>query len=114
LRVLIVEDDLSSSNALCALLSRRGYDVAQATTLAEAMRDVNTPFDAIILDLMLPDGDGGGVLRHVRSQNLPTKVLVTTGISDAARAGDVQRMKPDRFLKKPIDLAELLSGLSGE
>jgi two-component system response regulator MprA len=109
--VLIVEDDLSSSNALRALLTNRGYEVTQATTLADAMRDVSTPFDAIILDLMLPDGDGGGVLRHIRSQNLPTKVFITTGISDAARAGDVQRLKPDRFLKKPIDLAELLRGL---
>jgi DNA-binding NarL/FixJ family response regulator len=62
---------------------------------------------------MLPDGDGMLLLQHIRSQRLPIKVLVTTAVSDPSRMQLVQSLLPEKMLRKPIDLAELLRGLNG-
>ena len=77
-RVLLVEDDAGSANALRILLSHNGYEVIIAPTLGESMRKIDSSIDAVILDLMLPDGDGGQLLAHIRKSNLPIRVLVTT------------------------------------
>ena len=110
--MLIVEDDWSSNNALRFLLLRRGYEVIQAATVAAAMRNVDASLFAIILDLMLPDGDGLKILSHIRSNQMPVRVLITTGISDDSHVDEVEQMRPDCFLKKPINLADLLRGLA--
>jgi DNA-binding response OmpR family regulator len=112
LRVLVVEDDLASANALSLLLKNRGYEVIHSTTLADAMRWIDGSLYAIVLDLMLPDGNGSGVLEQIRHRQLPTKVLVTTGVNDMDQIARLKNLAPTRLLKKPINLADLLRGLS--
>ena len=70
-------------------------------------------YDCIILDLMLPDGDGVGLLQEIRARQLPVRVLVTTAVSDPKRVQHVRSLAPEKMLRKPIDLAELLRGLAG-
>lgn len=82
-----------------------------AATVAEALCKLNPAPDAIVLDLMLPDGDGLIVLQQVRRQHLPSRVAVTTGTSDELRLEAAEALHPDLVLRKPIDLAELLRGL---
>ena len=80
-----------------------------AKTLADANAylDAHTP-DTILLDLMLPDGEGSTVLRRVRDGGLPVKVTVTTASSDPDRLDQVRALRPDSLLKKPLDIFELL------
>jgi two-component system response regulator QseB len=111
-RILIVEDDLTSLNALRLILANRGYDVVPAATLAEALRLLDESFTAVILDLMLPDGDGIEILRQVRGSTMSTRVLVTTASSDISRLERVRALRPDKLLRKPIDLSELLRSLA--
>jgi len=107
--VLLVEDDEASAQALCILLRRQGWQVDLVVTIAEAnlYLDGHTP-DSIILDLMLPDGEGSIILNRVRQQGLKSRVTVTTASTDPERLNQVRAMHPDALLKKPLDLLQLL------
>jgi DNA-binding NarL/FixJ family response regulator len=63
----------------------------------------------VILDLMLPDGNGGTVLSAIRAQGLSARVLVTTAVIDSDRLDQVRAMDPEVILQKPIDLPRLLT-----
>jgi DNA-binding response OmpR family regulator len=109
--VLIVEDDLTSATALRSILTRKGCQVELALTLAEGMRLLSGPFDFVILDLMLPDGNGADLLRRVRQQVPGLKVAVMTALADTTKLREVQAMGPHRLLRKPIDLVDLLGAM---
>jgi DNA-binding response OmpR family regulator len=109
---LIVEDDLSSANALKRILAHRGFQVEAATTLAEAIPQLDGSIGGIILDLMLPDGDGIAVLHALRERHLNPRVIITTAVSDGERLHELQEFSPTLLLKKPINLAELLRALA--
>jgi DNA-binding response OmpR family regulator len=110
-RVLLVEDDASTSNALHQLLTAYGYQVAVVGTVAAANAAVDESIYAVILDLMLPDGDGGDVLRKIRAAGYKTHVCITTGVSSPLWLERIQALAPDCILQKPIDLAQLLEKL---
>jgi DNA-binding response OmpR family regulator len=107
----LVDDDAFSAKSLRLLLNNWGYDVIVASNIAEAKAALADSYDHMILDLMLPDGDGAELLRLVRHKNLPTKVTVVTGVSDQDRLKDVRSLRPHELLSKPIDLAKLMSVL---
>ncbi len=107
-RVLLVEDDPVSASALSTILTRRGYQVLHAPTVARGLLLLAEVPDAIILDLMLPDGDGATVLQQVRAAGLACRVVVTTAVHDVAHLAAVRAMNPEVVLQKPIDLAVLL------
>src|SRR4051812_484712 len=65
-RLLVVEDDPTTSLALKVLFTRRGWEVAVASSVAEGLVLVDQLPACIILDVMLPDGDGTAILRKVR------------------------------------------------
>ena len=81
-------------------------------TLADGVREIESgqPLHALILDLMLPDGDGETLLHLVRQKQIQSKVIIVTAINDPER---VERLREsaDLVLRKPIDLAELLRSL---
>jgi DNA-binding response OmpR family regulator len=108
---LLVEDDPATGRALGRILGRKGCDVRLAPTLSDARSLLGEGPDGIVLDLMLPDGDGADLLRQVRSQGPATRVVVTTGASDPSRLRAVSRLRPDALLTKPIDLDELVRAL---
>ncbi len=109
--MLLVEDDLVSASALRTILVRRGFDVAHVTTVAEAIAHLSDQPLFVILDLMLPDGDGRAVLETIRHAGMSTRVLVTTAVSDPERLRLVHALKPELVLQKPIDLTLLLNSL---
>jgi DNA-binding response OmpR family regulator len=107
----LVEDDPSTLKALRGIFRRHGWDILNATSIAEALRLLDRNPECMILDLMLPDGDCTEVLAKVRAENLPIRVAVTTGSSDATRLGAILSLRPEVFLIKPVNLKELLDGL---
>jgi len=112
-RLLIIEDDPATSNALRRIFARSGWSVAVASTVAEGCGHLETaPHpDWIILDLMLPDGEGTEILRMIRRDAIQVRVAVTTGMSDTARLDVVRKLNPDMLLSKPINLSELFKTL---
>ena len=103
-RLLVVEDDIPTRNALSDYYTRMGWHVSEAGTVAEglAMLDAEPEPCFLILDLMLPDGDGTAVLEGVRQRGLRTLVAVCTGAVDLARLKAVAELRPDAMFPKPI------------
>ncbi|MFO0595392.1 MAG: response regulator transcription factor [Myxococcaceae bacterium] len=109
-RVLVVEDDSSLRLALCDNLEDEGYAVSSSGTLADARAKLKAgEFDVVVLDLMLPDGDGSALCRELRAARKPERVLMLT-----ARTLEDDLVKgfeagADDYLAKPYRLRELLA-----
>jgi two-component system, OmpR family, KDP operon response regulator KdpE len=109
--VLVVDDEPQILRALGVILRNAGYDVATAATKSEALDAVSVrPPDAMVLDLVLPDGSGVEVTTEVRSwSNLPIIVLSAVGDErEKVRALDVGA---DDYITKPFGTEELLARL---
>ena len=108
MRLLLVEDDAPLAEGLAASLRLGGYSVDWMTlgSRASAALAVET-FDAVILDLNLPDTDGLTLLKQWRNQGVRTPVLILSArdeIDDRVRGLD---LGADDYLTKPFDVAEL-------
>jgi CheY-like chemotaxis protein len=103
-RLLIVEDHAATRLALGKVFLHRGWTVRSATAVAEALDLLGRgpEPDGLILDLILPDGDGLDVLRRVRDAGLRAHVAVCTGASDPMLLMRARALKPDLLLIKPI------------
>ena len=113
-RTLLVEDDADTCEAITRILRRRGYVIDCANSVNEAIAKLKNEPECMVLDLMLPDGNGIEVLRHVRTFGLPVRVAVATGAGDTDLMSDAILLKPDAFFTKPIDATELVSWLASK
>ena len=107
-RLLIVEDHHEIRIGLRQLLVRRGWDVREATTVAEGLGQLDPPPDTVVLDLMLPDGSGEDILHTIRADGLPTRVLVYTAAFDVGRLDVGSPGGPDAVFSKVDGLRPLL------
>ena len=110
MRVLIVEDDTGIATGLAATLRGSGYAVDVTATLALASAALRVePFDLVLLDLSLPDGDGLDWLRQVRSSGSVMPVLIMTArdaLPDRVAGLDEGA---DDYVVKPFEPEELLA-----
>jgi two-component system copper resistance phosphate regulon response regulator CusR/two-component system response regulator QseB len=108
MKVLIVEDERRLGAFLRQGLSEQAYSVTLATTCAEASDAlVETRFDAVVLDLGLPDGDGLDLIREWRLSGLNEPILILSArdqLEDRIRGLD---HGADDYLPKPFSLEEL-------
>ncbi|MDT7834299.1 response regulator [Aquabacterium sp. OR-4] len=116
MRVLLIEDDTGLAQALAEHLGARGHAVDCAGTLAAGWACLTAePFDLLLLDLGLPDGDGLSLLRRLRAarstaQALPERelpVLVMTARDDVASRIAALDEGADDHVGKPFDPDEL-------
>src|SRR3954454_14082380 len=86
--VLLVEDDDGLSLALGELIGRGGFDVARASTSAEAREQLYVrSYDAVVCDLRLPDGRGDGVLALAKALDETVRTILISGdLEGRARA----------------------------
>src|ERR1700724_1301139 len=110
-RILLIEDDQRLAEMVSRYLGEAGFAVTHAPTgkrgIALAVREA---FDALILDLMLPDIDGLEVCRQVRAQ-ADTPILMLTARGDAMDRVVGLEMGADDYLPKPFEPRELLARL---
>jgi len=110
-RVLLVEDDSRLAEMLSEYLGQAGFRVAVAPLGATALRQLaETEYDAVVLDLMLPDMDGLDVCRQVRTRS-DTPVLMLTARGDAIDRIIGLELGADDYLPKPFEPRELLARL---
>ncbi|MDB5845292.1 MAG: two component transcriptional regulator, winged helix family [Polaromonas sp.] len=116
MRILVVEDDAGIAAGLRANLQQRGYAVDACGTLDAAWAALRSEtFDVVLLDLGLPDGDGGQLLARIRrspyaKDGLPdplTPVLILTARDQVADRICGLDLGADDYLVKPFDLDEL-------
>jgi two-component system response regulator MprA len=111
-RVLIADDDRAIRESLARALELEGYDVVAAADGVEALARVRRDsFDALVLDVMMPNVDGLGVCRVLRADQDRTPVLMLTArIETPDRVAGLDAGADD-YLPKPFDLDELLARL---
>jgi two-component system KDP operon response regulator KdpE len=110
-RVLVVDDEPEIVRALTIVLRGAGYAVEAARTKAGALQAVATrPPEAVVLDLVLPDGDGVAVCRDIRSwSRLP--ILVLSAVGDEREKVRALDAGADDYVTKPFGTDELLARL---
>ncbi len=110
-RILVVEDDPRLAEMLSEYLGQAGFRVTLAPLGSTALRQVaEDSFDAIVLDLMLPDMDGLDVCRQLRSRS-DIPVLMLTARGDAIDRIIGLELGADDYLPKPFEPRELLARL---
>ena len=112
MRLLIIEDNQRLCQAVAESLHAQGFAVDTAASAAEGLRAWRAAeYDAVVLDLMLPDGTGLGALKEMRDRGNITPVLILTAlgaIEDRVRGLDCGA---DDYLVKPFAMQELIARL---
>jgi two-component system KDP operon response regulator KdpE len=110
-RVLVVDDEPQIVRGLRVILSNAGYRVEEATTKQEALDAVSVrPPDAIVLDLVLPDGDGIEVCTEIRRWS-QVPIVVLSAVGDERQKVRALDAGADDYVTKPFGSEELLARL---
>lgn len=111
MHLLLLEDDETVGDGLCAVLTRERHQVDWVRSLAQARTRMDTTHDALLIDWNLPDGSGIDWLRALRSRGVFTPAIVLTA-RDAVRDRITGLDSgADDFLVKPFDTEELSARL---
>jgi len=107
-QILIVDDDPATRFGFSKYLSKIEYAVKEASSLAEARKAISSKrFDAVILDLILPDGNGIDWIQELRDTCPDIAVVVITGAGDIPVAVEAMRQGADNFMTKPVNMEDL-------
>lgn len=107
MRMLVVEDDAAIADAVCAALAHAGHVVDHLASCQAANAALQEhAFALVILDLGLPDGDGGEVVRRLRAAHDGVPVLVITARENVDQRVRTLDLGADDYLVKPFSLAE--------
>lgn len=110
MRILIADDDRSLLEQLREILKKQRYIVETATDGEEVLNKLfGTPFDAIVLDIMMPKIDGFAVLEQARKAGIDVPVLMLTAKGDVGDRVKGLDLGADDYLAKPFSLDELLA-----
>ena len=108
MRLILIEDNHRLAEAIRHSLEGEGFTVDRVETLAAARAALGgVPYDLILLDLGMPDGDGTGLITSLRRSKVATPILIITardGIGERVRGLDCGA---DDYLVKPFSTAEL-------
>jgi two-component system, NtrC family, response regulator AtoC len=107
-KILVLEDDLVVRKTLESQLRYRRYEVASASTLAEAQELTNHDhFDLMIVDVRLPDGDGIDLLKQVNARTAKPLVVMISGHGTVDMAVECMSNGAFTFLTKPLSTEHL-------
>lgn len=109
-RILVVDDE-ERMRSLIRLHLERTFDVSEAASGAEAIAMIERgPFDAVVLDILMPGVNGWEVCRRIREEH-DTPVLMLTALSDVEDKLEAFDAGADDYLTKPFDPRELVARL---
>ena len=100
-----MEDDRRVAAALSSALTRRGYEVEHAATVAAALSAA--PCDLVLLDLTLPDGDGTDLCRELRRRSSQLGIIAVTARGEERDRVLGLRLGADDYVVKPFSMVEL-------
>lgn len=108
MRILLVEDDPTLSAAVSDQIRADGHSVDPVMRLDEAEEALRlSPYDLVLLDLMLPDGRGIPFLTALRARGDVTPVIILTALDQVSDRIAGLQAGADDYIVKPFDLAEL-------
>ncbi|WP_455330743.1 response regulator transcription factor [Exiguobacterium profundum] len=107
MNVLVVEDELKLADGMSRFLTYSGFEVTVAMTLSEAKQQLHQRFDAVLLDVRLPDGEGWTLIPTLKAQQPAPAIILTTARGEADDRVFGLELGADDYLVKPIVLKEL-------
>ncbi|WP_027257770.1 response regulator transcription factor [Leisingera aquimarina] len=108
MKFLLVEDNADLANAICSRMTQDGHVVDHADKILDAFAYSETgDYDLILLDIMLPDGDGRSFLKRHRAGKKDTPVIVLTARSQVSDRISMLDLGADDYVTKPFDHEEL-------
>jgi two-component system response regulator RegX3 len=108
-RILIVEDEESISEPLSSFLAREGFEPRLADTIEHARRELRTDApDLVLLDVMLPDGDGLDLCREIRAGHDVPIIMLTARGTDVDKIVGLEQGADD-YVVKPFSAGELVA-----
>ncbi len=108
MKILIIEDERELSRSIVTFLSSEKYLCEQAFTFNDAIEKIRFyEYDCILLDLMLPGGNGLDILREIKRQNNPAGVIIVSAKDSLDDKVNGLRIGADDYLPKPFHLPEL-------
>ena len=114
-RILVVEDDENSRYGLRSVLELEGFEVDEAGTAAEALALLGRGrYDAVFMDITLPDADGTALIRQIRGGpgGSATAIVALTGKTSDADRRRIEEAGASAYFSKPVDVKGLLRTLS--
>jgi DNA-binding response OmpR family regulator len=107
--ILLIEDEQAISEPLAAALAREGFEAVVAPTAAKGLEllEARSP-DLVLLDVMLPDGDGRDLLRQIRAASRLPVVMLTARGEEMDRVLGLE-LGADDYVTKPFSAAELIA-----
>ena len=110
MHILVVEDDTVLARRIASTLTEAGHDPVVVHNGEKALDKTKaTPFDLIVLDIILPGMDGFEVLRHLRAQHLVSRVLMLTARGEVEDRVTGLQLGADDYLPKPFAMGELVA-----
>lgn len=107
-KVLLVDDEEDFLEVLAERMASRGIEVSTATSAAEAIRMAEKEsFDAIIVDLMMPEMDGLEALKLLKEKKPESQVILLTGHATLDKGIKAMKLGAVDFMEKPADLSQL-------
>ena len=108
-RILIVDDDITFALMLRTWLSKRGFEVATASTVAAARTSLaDGAFSLVLCDMRLPDEDGIALLQWMAGRGIETPVIVMTSYAEIQNAVRCMKLGARDYVSKPVNPDELL------
>jgi two-component system response regulator PilR (NtrC family) len=108
-RILIIDDEPVVTDVLGTLLRKEGHDVhtAQEAATGRGLFESGGPWDAVLVDVMLPDANGLDVLRWIRERDSDTAVLMITAFGTVENAVTAMKLGAFHYLTKPFKNEEV-------
>ena len=108
-KVLLVDDEQEFTQVLSQRMESRGVGVDTAASGNEALQKAkDTPYDAIILDLAMPQMDGIETLKHLLEVNPDLQVILLTGYATVEKGIEAVKLGAMDFLTKPAEIEKLM------
>jgi DNA-binding NtrC family response regulator len=109
-KILVVDDEENVCRSVRKILSRKGYTVADALNVADAVKKINeTSFDLVITDLMMPKTNGMELLQIIRDDYPELDVIMITGYASIDSAVKATKLGATGYLSKPFTPDELMT-----
>jgi DNA-binding NtrC family response regulator len=107
-KVLLVDDEKDFLEAMSTRMKDRGMDVSTTTSAAEALKKAEEgTYDAVVLDLMMPEMDGLEVLKAMKEKRPELQIILLTGYATVQKGVEAMKFGAMDFIEKPVDLKVL-------
>lgn len=107
-KVLLVDDEKDFLESMSERMRLRGMDVTTSSSAKEALEAIeNDVFDAVVLDIQLPEMDGMAVLKKIKTKHPEAQVILLTGHASLEKGVEAIKIGASDYLEKPADMEAL-------